>query len=142
MRDRLHQRGRVLSPVVDRFSRLGPAVAALLCLLSATGAGLADDVTRTKDLCPIRRTMVRIEPKSLDQAVAELARRTQCPVLVDAALLQGARSVFVEGTYTAGEALIQLMGNRELDVIETVQGLTVMPLTYHAAHRMDDPSRM
>lgn len=142
MRDRLQQRRRVLNPVADRFSRLGPAVAALLCVLSATGAGLADDVTRTKDLCPVLRTMLRIEPKSLGQAVAELARRTKCPVLVDTALLQGGRSVSVEGNYTAREALIRLLGNRELDVIETVQGLTVMPLTYHAAHRMDDPSRM
>ncbi|MQR98329.1 STN domain-containing protein [Gluconobacter aidae] len=86
--------------------------------------------------------MLRIETKALAAAVAELARKTKCPVLVDEELLRGGKSIAIAGVYTPREALIRLLGNAELDVVETVQGLAVMPVSYRAAHCMDHAERM
>lgn len=127
---------------VFRFFRARLGVTVMLCVLCAGSPVSAETVTRTRDICPIRRTTLQIGQKSLAAAVAELARKTKCPVLMDDALLQGGNSIAVRGSYKPREALIRLLGNTELDVIETVQGLAVMPLTYRAAHRMDNASRM
>ncbi len=112
------------------------------CVLLLSGPALAESVTRTRDICPVQRTMLQIETKTLAEAVTELSRKTKCPILMDEGLLRGGNSIAVAGVYTPREALIRLLGNAELDVIETVQGLAVMPLTYRAAHRMDHAERM
>ncbi|MBS1101474.1 STN domain-containing protein [Gluconobacter sp. Dm-62] len=114
----------------------------MTCVLVLNSSGMAGTVTRTRNICPIQKTNLQIRTTTLAAAVAELARKTKCPVLMDDLLLQGGSSTAVRGFYTPREALIRLLGNAELDVIETVQGLAVMPLTYRAAHRMDDASRM
>ncbi|WP_215746746.1 STN domain-containing protein [Gluconobacter sp. P1C6_b] len=113
-----------------------------VCVLLLSGPVVAESVTRTRDICPVQRTMLQIETKTLAEAVTELSRKTKCPILMDEGLLRGGNSIAVAGVYTPREALIRLLGNAELDVIETVQGLAVMPLTYRAAHRMDHAERM
>lgn len=123
------------------FSK-GAGVRMMLCALMLTGPAVAGSVTRTRDICPVQRAKVQIDTKTLAAAVAELARKTKCPVLMDEGLLHSGNSTAVAGIYTPREALIRLLGNAELDVIETVQGLAVMPLTYRAAHRMDHAERM
>ncbi|MFT8808130.1 STN domain-containing protein [Gluconobacter sp.] len=115
---------------------------AMFCVFLACAPVSAETVTRTRDICPARKTTLQIGTKTLAAAVAELSRKTQCPVLMDSALLQDGNSMALQGSYTPREALIRLLGNAELDVIETVQGLAVMPLTYRAAHRMDHAMRM
>ncbi len=120
----------------------GLGVGTMFCALLLNGPAAAERVTRTRDICPVQRAMLQIETKTLAAAVAELARKTNCPVLMDEGLLHGGNSTAVAGIFTPREALIRLLGNAELDVIETVQGLAVMPLTYRAAHRMDHAERM
>lgn len=133
-----HRGSRAITALVLK----GLGVGAMLCVLLSNGPAVAGSVTRTQDICPVQRAKLLIETKTLTAAVMELARKMKCPVLVDEGLLYGGHSIAVAGVYTLREALILLLGNSELDVIETVQGLTVMPLTYRAAHRMDNAERM
>lgn len=142
MPDRSYCEGCDVFRAVCGAVRKGLDVGAMVFVLSLNGSALAETVTRTRDICPVQRVTLQIGTKALAAAVAELARKTKCPVLMDDALLQGGSSIAVSGDYTPREALIQLLGNADLDVIETVQGLAVMPLTYQAAHRMDNTSRM
>ncbi|MBF0875258.1 hypothetical protein HKD21_00130 [Gluconobacter cerevisiae] len=140
MRDRPYPERFKWRRLASGSVRMGLRVLVCVCILGMSVSGKT--VTRTPDICPVRKAVLQIDTKALGVAVAELERKTQCPVLMDDALLQDGSSVPVRGFYTPRDALVRLLGNAELDVIETVQGLTVMPLTYREAHRMDRASRL
>lgn len=142
MPDRPYPERNIMFRVVAASLRRGLGVGAMVCVLLLSGPAAAASVTRTRDICPVQRAMLQIETKTFAAAVAELSRKTKCPVLMDEGLLRGGNSIAVAGVYTPREALIRLLGNAELDVIETVQGLAVMPLSYRAAPRMDHAERM
>lgn len=142
MPDRPYPERDIMFRAVAASLRRGLGAGAMVCVLFLGGPVVAASVTRTQDICPLQRAMLQIETKTLAAAVAELSRETKCPVLMDEGLLRGGSSIAVAGVYKPREALIRLLGNAELDVIETVQGLAVMPLSYRAAHRMDQAERM
>ncbi|MBS1075645.1 hypothetical protein JK176_12200 [Gluconobacter sp. Dm-73] len=140
MRDRPYPERFNWRRLVSGSVRTGLRVLVCVCVLEGTVWG--ETVTRTPDICPVRKVVLQIDTKALAAAVAELERKTRCPVLMDDALLQDKSSVTVRGLYTPRDALVRLLGNAELDVIETVQGLAVMPLTYREAHRRDHASHL
>lgn len=140
MRDRPYPEYLTWCRLASGSVRMGLRVMVCVYVLSVPGWG--ETLTRTPDICPVRKADLQIDTKTLAAAVAELERKTRCPVLMDDALLQDGSSVAVRGQYTPRDALVRLLGNAELDVIETVQGLVVMPLSYREAHRMDHASHL
>ncbi|EHH68857.1 hypothetical protein [Gluconobacter morbifer] len=102
--------------------------------------GHAETITRVADICPHVISLLRIDSQPLLKAVDSLSRQTRCPVMIDRSLFLKAVSANVNGKYLPRDALEQLMNNPDFEVIETVDGLVVSPLTYRASHPQVSPA--